>query len=90
MHFPVSSEHQRIPMKKTDLLYAIQREIKKHDLDYFVEGPPTIAQGGRGVVTPGCPTCKKRFQTISQFADHIAFDVLPPLLDQLRTEANKD
>jgi len=27
----------------------------------FVDEPPSIAQGGRGVVVPGCPTCKKKF-----------------------------
>jgi hypothetical protein len=25
----------------------------------FVDEPPSIAQGGRGVVVPGCPTCEK-------------------------------
>jgi hypothetical protein len=36
-----------------------------------------MAEGGKGVVVPGCPTCKKKFQTAPQFIDHITDDVLP-------------
>jgi len=46
---------------------------------YFVPEPPSIAQGGRGVVVPGCPACMKRINTMSQFLDHLADDVLPAL-----------
>ncbi len=44
-----------------------------------------MAQGGKGVVTPGCPACRKRIFTMSKFVDHLADDVLPPLLDKLST-----
>jgi hypothetical protein len=48
-----------------------------------VDEPPSVAQGGKGVVVPGCPACKKRIATMSRFLDHLTDDVLPPLLDRL-------
>jgi hypothetical protein len=75
-------------MQKSALLAASQREIHNHDLTHFVDDPPSIAQGGRGVVITGCSRCRKRFGTVSQFIDHLALDVLPPLIDKLSTEGN--
>lgn len=72
-------------MKKQELLRALQNEIRRHTFDYFVEAP-AVAQGGKGVVVPGCPACRKRINTMPQFLDHVADDVLPPLLDKLATE----
>jgi hypothetical protein len=46
-------------MLKSEILRAIQQEIQRHDFSHFVENPPSIAQGGKGVVVPGCPACKK-------------------------------
>lgn len=60
-------------MKKSVLLRALQQEIRRHDFNYFVDQPPSIAQGGRGVVVPGCPACMKRINTTSQFLDHLVF-----------------
>ena len=67
-------------MKKTELLHALQSEIRRHDFSTFVENPPALAQGGNGVVVPGCPACRKRINTMAQFLDHLADDVLPGLL----------
>ena len=51
-------------MQKSVLLSAIQSEIQKHDLSYFVDEPPSVAQGGKGVVVvAGCPACRKRINT---------------------------
>lgn len=69
-------------MLKSELLRALQAEIRRHDFSTFVD---TIAQGGNGVVTPGCPACRKRLFTMANFMDHLAKDVLPPLLDRLST-----
>ena len=44
-------------MQKSALLAAIQQEIQRHDFGHFVENPPTIAEGGKGVVVSGCPSC---------------------------------
>jgi hypothetical protein len=70
-------------MQKSALLAAIQREIHQHDFSTFVEQPPSLAQGGKGVVIPGCPTCKKRLNTIGQFLDHLANDAMPVLVNRL-------
>ena len=74
-------------MKKSELLRALQQEIRRHDFNYFVLDPPTMAQGGKGVVEPGCPTCLKRINTMSQFLDHLADDVLPALIEKLSAES---
>jgi hypothetical protein len=37
-------------MLKAALLAAIQREIYRHDFGTYVDDPPTIAQGRRGIV----------------------------------------
>jgi len=70
-------------MKKLELLRALQTEIRCHTFDTFVDSPPSIAQGGNGVVTPGCPTCRKRLFTMQNFMDHLADDVLPGLIERL-------
>jgi len=44
-----------------------------------------MANGGPGVVVPGCPACKQRLQTMAQFMDYLADDVLPAALDKLST-----
>ena len=74
-------------MQKSVLLAALKTELHQHDFSHFVDEPPSIAQGGRGVVVPGCPKCKKRFGTLPQFLDHLTDDVLPPLIDRLSTAA---
>ena len=72
-------------MLKSDLLRALQGEIRRHTFDYFVENPPAMADGGHGVVVPGCPACKKRLQTMANFMDHLADNVLPNLINKLST-----
>jgi hypothetical protein len=86
MFFP-SSAHRRgsLPVQKSILLAAIQKEIQRHDLSYFVSDPPSVAQGGRGVVVAGCPACRKRLNTIIQFLDHLTNDAMPPLIERLAT-----
>jgi hypothetical protein len=74
-------------MLKSELLRAIQQEIQRHDFSHFVERPPSVSQGGKGVVVPGCPTCKKRSNTMPQSLDHLADDVLPPRLDRLSSDS---
>jgi hypothetical protein len=70
-------------VQKTVLLAAIQKEIHRHDLSYFVDEPPSVAQGGKGVVVSGCPACKKRINTMTQFLDHLTNDVMPALIERL-------
>jgi ATP-dependent Clp protease ATP-binding subunit ClpC len=73
------SNKATIPMKKSDLLRAIQTEIRKHGLSTFMDEK-------HHVVVPGCPACKKSFGTVEQFIGHISDDVLPPLLDKLSAD----
>ncbi len=60
-------------------LHEAPQELARHSFDTFVDEPPSMVQGGNGVVVPGCPACKKRFQTIDEFMWHLAEDVLPEI-----------
>jgi hypothetical protein len=75
-------------MKKSELLRALQVELRRHSFDVFVENPPAMAEGGNGVVVPGCPACRKRIHTMVKFVDHLADDVLPPLVDKLQFDGH--
>jgi hypothetical protein len=75
-------------VKKSELLKALQREILRHDFDCFVDNPPSIAQGGKGVVVPGCPACKKQINTMNQFLHHLAEDAMPALIEKLSDKRN--
>jgi hypothetical protein len=70
-------------MQKSELLQALQKEIRRHDFSTFVDELPSMAEGGKGIVVTGCPACRKVFGTMPRFIDHITEDVLPTLLDRL-------
>jgi hypothetical protein len=70
-------------VQKSVLLKALQQEILRHDFSYFVDEPPSIAQGGKGVVVPGCPACMKRINTMNQFLHHLTEDAMPALIEKL-------
>ncbi len=76
-------------MQKSVLLRAPQQEIRRHDFSHFVDRPPSIAQGGTGVVVPGCSICRKRLNTMNQFLEHLAEDAMPALIERLSVEANQ-
>ena len=61
---------------KVKILSAAKAELMKHSLDTFVDAPPSVAEGGRGVVVTGCPNCRKIFQWVNQLMYHLADDVL--------------
>jgi hypothetical protein len=67
-------------MKKSELLKAIQEEIRRHSLSTFMNREHKI-------VETGCPLCERHFGTVEQFKRHLTDDVLPPLLDKLSVEA---
>ena len=56
---------------------TLQTELERHHWDVFVENPPSIAQGGKGVVVMGCTACRLRLYTLGQFMRHVTRDVLP-------------
>src|SRR6266403_1736836 len=64
------------------ILRTAQLELRKHNLDTFVDRV-------HSVVTPGCPHCVKTFYTISQLMDHLAEDVLPGILETAFSTATK-
>jgi hypothetical protein len=65
-------------VQKTILLDAIQKEIHRHDLSYFVDEPSSVAQGGKGVVVSGCPaksgsiTMKRPIDGVSYLAPKLS------------------
>ncbi len=77
-------------MQKSALLRALQQEIRRHDFSHFVDQPPSVAQGGHGVVVPGCPACKKRINTVTGFLDHLADDVMPALIEKMSETKGND
>lgn len=63
-------------------LEAAQRELMRRDWDTFCTAPLSIAQGGTGVIVPGCVACKKLLYTTNQYLSHLAIDVLPGILEK--------
>lgn len=59
------------------IIAAAQTELRKYNWDRFVDVPPSVAEGGKGIVAPGCSPCRKKIQTVGQFVDHLVSDVLP-------------
>jgi hypothetical protein len=53
-------------LKKSELLAELKKEIQRHNLSTFIDSPPSVAQGGRGIVVTGCPLCRKQFGTVAQ------------------------
>jgi len=68
-------------MDKTAILQAAQEELMKHHWDTFCTQPLSIAEGGKGVIVPGCIHCKILLYTTNQFLSHLAIDVLPKILE---------
>jgi hypothetical protein len=68
------------------ILRIAREEMKKHFFDTFVDQPPSIVRGGKGVVVSGCPMCKKRLQSLQQFMQHISDDFLPVIVDKVTAE----
>jgi hypothetical protein len=63
-------------MNNSELLNAVQTEIRRHALDVFVQSPP-------GAYVRGCPACKKQLNTPRDLVEHIAADVLPSLIEKM-------
>ena len=55
---------------------SVRDEFHKHRFDTFVDEPPCVAQGGKGVVVPGCAVCKIQIQTVERFLSHVCEKVL--------------
>jgi len=46
-------------------------------------------KAAKGVVVSGCPACKKRINTVTQFLDHLANDVMPALIDRINKNGRR-
>jgi uncharacterized C2H2 Zn-finger protein len=73
----------------SSILRTAQRELNRHSWEHFVDNPPSIAQGGKGVVVPGCPACNKVINTTNGFIEHLTDDVLPRILETAFSTATK-
>ena len=62
-------------MRKSELLHTLQTELRRHTFDTFLTEKPSMANGGPGVVVPGCPACRKRLFTMANFT--LYFNVTP-------------
>jgi hypothetical protein len=69
--------------ERKQILLAAQRELARHAWTTFIDDPPSMAQGGKGVVLPGCPTCQKRIHTTGEYVRHLIRDVLPVIVDNV-------
>ena len=65
---------------KIRIFQSTKSELMRHTWDTFVDSPPSVAEGGLGVVIPGCPACRKRINTNDQYLRHLSDDVLPVIL----------
>jgi hypothetical protein len=72
--------HYNVIMDKKKILAAAKAELTKHSWDYFCTELKSVAEGGGGVIVSGCPNCKKRFNTNSQYLEHLSNEVLPVIL----------
>jgi hypothetical protein len=72
-------------MDNAAIIFAVQKEFRRHNWDSFVDEPPSVAQGGKGIVVPGCSHCRKRIQTVGQFVEHLASEVLLKVLEAAST-----
>ena len=70
-------------MDKTAILEAAQAELMLHSWDTFVNNRPSMAQGGKGTIVPGCTACRKILYTDHQYLSHLALDVLPQILERI-------
>jgi len=71
-------------MLSETIIAIIQTEMRQHKFDTYVEDPPSIAQGGRGVAVPGCSICKVRLSTVDQFVDHLTKSVVLAINEAVR------
>jgi hypothetical protein len=79
---PAAGESKK-PKVNAQILEAAQAELMRHSWDTFVNNPPSMAQGGKGTVVPGCTACKKILYSDHDFLSHLALDVLPQVLDRI-------
>ena len=76
-------------MDADTIIAALQQELQRHTFDTFMDEPPSIVRGSKGVVVSGCPACKKRPQSVAQFMHHLLEDMLPTTIRKSFESAQK-
>jgi hypothetical protein len=71
-------------MSWKELLANLQKEIQQHTLGTFQDGV-----GATAVVVTGCPTCRKKLQTINQFVRHLTDEVLPTVIADAQSKGQQ-
>jgi hypothetical protein len=74
---------------KTTILQTAQEELMRHHWDTFCTQSLSIAEGGKGVIVPGCVHCKILLYTTNQFLSHLALDVLPQIIEKAIAETTE-
>jgi hypothetical protein len=77
-------------LDKAIIVQTAKAALMRHVWDTFVDEPPSVAEGGTGVVVAGCPRCRKHLSTNAEYLRHLADDVLPRILDLVLAPAKTD
>jgi len=72
-----------IPVKRSEFVSQLQQELRKHHFDTFVDEPPSVADGGHGIIAPGCTLCRKRINTTTAFLAHLVLEILPEAVEKI-------
>jgi hypothetical protein len=78
-----ASTGKLVPVKRSEFIHQLQQELLKHHFDTFVDEPPSVASGGRGIVAPGCTLCRVRINTTRAFLDHLLLEILPSTVEKI-------
>ncbi len=73
-------------MKRSEFILKLQRELREHRYDFFCTSARSIAQGGDGVIMPGCVKCKESFQTSGQFLEHLVMRIMPEAVERILSQ----
>jgi hypothetical protein len=71
------------PVKRKEFIHKLQQELRRHQKDYFCSETRSMAEGGTGVMAPGCMLCKVRLNTSGQYLEHLLVDVLPEAVEKI-------
>jgi hypothetical protein len=72
--FPLYRQTINIGVSALLLRLAAKGTCTSQNFNYFVDQSPSGAQGGKGVVVPGCPACRNRINTMGKFLEKAVSD----------------
>ena len=74
-------------MKRSEFIFKLQQELVPHRMGIFCISERSVAQGGNGVMMPGCVKCRLNLQTDVQFIEHLLMEVLPEAVEKILNHA---